>query len=76
MMPRMKPPQTKVPRWPRLIVDLQRFMTQQEIADACGFSGQSHVCNLKNGTQKNVSYEVGEKLKALHAKLTKKKPRA
>ena len=51
-------------------------MTQQEIAKAAGMASSGHVCNIKSGHQKRVSYEIGCKLVDLHRKAMRKARRA
>ena len=41
-------------------------MTQSQIAEAAGLSGQSHAQNIKAGRQKSVQWEVGERLLMLY----------
>lgn len=54
--------------WREIIDSLMRSgMTQHQIAASCGIS-QAHVSDLMNGRRgKRLSFEIGERLRALHA---------
>lgn len=54
--------------WIPIIKDLERSLTQAQIATITGLASQSHVGNLKSGRQKKCSYEIGCKLVELHRK--------
>ncbi|MDV7397456.1 helix-turn-helix transcriptional regulator, partial [Arthrospira platensis SPKY1] len=55
--------------WKDIITSLVRSgMTQVQIAEAAGIS-QAHVSDLMNGRRgKRVSFDIGRRLEALHAK--------
>lgn len=53
--------------WKTLIRDLQASgMTQHQIASACE-TGQSHISALARGDRQCPSWNLGERLRALHA---------
>jgi len=51
--------------WQNLIRELQASMTQSQIAEACG-TGQSHISALARGARLSPSWELGDRLIALH----------
>lgn len=55
--------------WKSIISNLQASgLTQVQIAEAAGIS-QAHVSDLMNGRRgKRVSFDIGRRLEALHAK--------
>lgn len=61
--------------WKPIIIDLERHMTQSEIATEAGMSSGSHVNNLKHGRQSSVSYEIGCRLVDMHRRVTRKERR-
>lgn len=58
--------------WQQLIRDLKDAgLTQDEIASAIGVT-QPTISDLANGKIKNPSFVLGDKLKKLHARKTRK----
>lgn len=53
--------------WKTLIRDLQASgLSQQRIAVLCD-TGQSHISCLARGERKSPSWDLGERIRALHA---------
>ena len=60
--------------WKQILQDLtDRKVTLQAIADECGLSSKGHAHDLKQGRQSTVSYEVGEKIVAMHKRVMRRK---
>ena len=58
--------------WTQLIRELREAgLTQEDIAASIGVS-QPSVSDLANGKTKNPSFEVGDKLRALHKRISRK----
>lgn len=53
--------------WKTLILELQESgLTQYEIAQACD-TGQSHISGLARGARRSPGWELGERIRKLHA---------
>lgn len=54
-----------------MVSDLRTVMTLDEIAQAIGMHSRGAIHGIATGRQKNVTYEVGVKLAALHKRKAK-----
>lgn len=61
--------------WSKIISELAESMTLQQIADTCGLASKGHVHDIKTGKQKQVYYEAGCRLLAMHKKVMRRKAR-
>lgn len=62
--------------WPKLMTDLAAAgYTQMKLAALCGVS-QSSISAIARGETVDPSHSIGEKLKAIHARASKRKQAA
>jgi len=63
--------------WKLLIAEIQELgdLTQAEIGEKCG-TAQSTISSLVNREGGQPSFSLGEKLKALHKRVSKRKQKA
>ncbi|MDD3965313.1 MAG: hypothetical protein PHD99_04695 [Candidatus Moranbacteria bacterium] len=58
--------------WKKLMQELLKFKTLQQIADECGLASKGHAHDILSGRQKSVHYEAGLRLVELHRKLMRR----
>jgi len=61
--------------WPELLSDLTAEMTQAQIAAFVGVN-QSSISDLARGRTSKPSFEIADKLRALHKRVQRRKQKA
>lgn len=57
--------------WKNLLREMSGELTLQQIADRCGFASRGHVHDVLAGNQKSVSFDLGTRICAEHARIVR-----